>query len=71
MQVIAPQLFETVDGPIRVVTEGPAIGHTMQKTVEKRFPIDEWADYPAQSVCSNVDVDAYLAKYKDILSQAG
>ncbi|MDO6567587.1 nucleoside hydrolase [Alteromonas sp. 1_MG-2023] len=70
MQVIAPQLFKTVDGPIRVITEGPAIGHTIQKTVAKRFPIDEWADYPAQSVCSEVGVDAYLAKYKDILSQA-
>lgn len=68
MYVIAPHLFETVAGPIRVVTEGPAIGHTLQKTANKRFPIDDWADFPAQKVCCNVDEEAYLQLYREQLS---
>lgn len=67
MYVSAPDLFTTISGPIRVITEGPAIGHTMQKTQTKRYPVDAWADFPAQNVCSDVDVEGYLRRYQDVL----
>lgn len=71
MYVIAPHLFDTVKGPIRVVTDGPAMGLTLQKKAAKRFPIDDWANCPAQNVCCDVDVDAYLKLYRQQLANAG
>lgn len=67
MYVLAPELYQTVKGPIRVVTDGPAIGHTLLKTDTVRYPLDDWADCPAQAVCCAVDVDAYLARYRSVL----
>ena len=68
MYVSAPHLFTTVEGPIRVITEGPAIGHTMQKTQTKRYPVDAWSDYPSQKVCCDVDVENYLRIYQQELA---
>lgn len=67
MYVLAPELYQTVKGPIRVVTDGPAIGHTLLKTDAVRYPLDDWADCPVQAVCCAVDVDAYLARYRSVL----
>ncbi|QLO79926.1 nucleoside hydrolase [Klebsiella grimontii] len=64
---IAPELFTTTKGSIRVVTEGPAIGHTMLKRDERFYPVDGWRDRPAQQVCINVDSSAFLNLYTNTL----
>ncbi|WAZ11810.1 nucleoside hydrolase [Serratia marcescens] len=65
---ISPELFTTIKGKIRVVTEGPAIGHTMIKKDDRRYPIDEWSDYPAQRVCVGVDSAGLLELYASTLA---
>lgn len=66
---IDPGLFETVKGNIRVVTEGPAIGHTMLKTSDVVYPIDNWSRYPQQKVCIAVNSPRLLELYRDTLSK--
>jgi len=63
--VAAPEMFKTRKGPIRVVTEGPAIGMTIQKTEAHRYHHDEWADYPEQAVCVAVESERLLQLYWD------
>lgn len=67
MYLMYPDFFETVTGPIRVITDGPAIGHTMQKTTSHKFPIDQWEGCKAQKVCSNVDAEAFLLTYANTI----
>lgn len=69
--IIDPALFTLRDGPVRVVTEGPAIGHTLQKFDGRRHPHDEWADYRAQRVGVAVDDGALLALYRQTLIDWG
>ncbi|MFB2903455.1 nucleoside hydrolase [Aeromonas jandaei] len=65
---IAPELFSTIKGQVRVVTEGPAIGHTMLKQDGRRYPMDKWSDNPVQQVCVNVDSERLLELYASVLS---
>lgn len=70
MYLVHPELFTTVTGPIRVMTAGPAIGHTMQKTVARQFPIDDWHGCPSQRVCKSVDSQTFLEIYANTIIQA-
>ncbi|MFM4962195.1 nucleoside hydrolase [Aeromonas bivalvium] len=65
--VIEPTLFTLREGPVRVVTDGPAIGHTLQKFDGRRHPHDGWAGCPAQRVGVAVRDQALLALYRDTL----
>ncbi|MGS0731573.1 nucleoside hydrolase [Shewanella sp. 125m-4] len=67
MYLLYPEFFETVSGPIRVITDGPAIGHTMQKTTTRKYPIDDWADNKGQKVCCNVDAESFLQTYANTI----
>ncbi|WZW87403.1 nucleoside hydrolase [Ignatzschineria larvae DSM 13226] len=64
---IDPSLFTTKKGNIRVVTEGPAIGHTMFKGNPRVFPVDEWSNKPLQHICVDVNNDAFLELYMKTL----
>ncbi|WP_289032139.1 nucleoside hydrolase [uncultured Paraglaciecola sp.] len=61
--LLAPELFKVKQGPIRVVCEGPAIGMTLCKTIEKTFPVDDWHNKPKQQVCTDVDSQGLLDLY--------
>ncbi|WP_111873712.1 nucleoside hydrolase [Aeromonas bivalvium] len=65
--VIEPTLFTLREGPVRVVTDGPAIGHTLQKFDGRRHPHDGWVGCPAQRVGVAVRDQALLALYRDTL----
>lgn len=67
MYVMHPELFEVKKGPIRVVTEGAAIGHTMLKKSDNWYPIDDWANKPQQTVCINVDSSLFLKTYLETI----
>lgn len=60
---IAPELFTLKKGAIRVVTEGPAMGHTMLKEGDAHYPIDGWRDKPVQQVCVDVASEGLLELY--------
>ncbi|MFT2092146.1 nucleoside hydrolase [Paraglaciecola sp. 2405UD69-4] len=66
--LLAPELFKVKQGPIRVVCEGPAIGMTLCKTIEKTFPVDDWHNKPKQQVCTDVDSQGLLDLYMQTLS---
>ena len=67
--VVAPHLFETRSGAIRVVCGGIADGQTIQKPDSRSFPPSEWDALPSQSVCTGVDADAVLALIADTIGR--
>ncbi|WCE32388.1 nucleoside hydrolase [Vibrio sp. SCSIO 43137] len=65
--VIDPSLFTLRSGAVRVVTDGPAEGHTMQKIDKRGYMHDEWSVYPAQNVGVKVDSDTLLSLYRETI----
>ncbi|MFB2550247.1 nucleoside hydrolase [Ensifer soli] len=59
--VVAPELFSTRSGAVRVVCGGIADGMTVQKPDGRRFGPSDWDGRPSQSVCTGIDADAVLA----------
>ncbi|MBV6691618.1 nucleoside hydrolase [Serratia quinivorans] len=66
---IAPELFDVKVGAVRVITEGPAIGHTLLKEGAKSYPIDEWSGKPQQRVCVQVDHRGVLDLYTATMAE--
>jgi len=65
---LAPELFTTRAGPVRVVDAGIAVGQTIQRTAARRYSQGSaWDGVPDQQVCTAVRADAVLALYMDTL----
>jgi inosine-uridine nucleoside N-ribohydrolase len=62
--VLAPHLYTTRSGPVRVLTEGIAVGQTIQKPATLPVPAPDWDSRPACKVCIGVDVPGMLALYE-------
>ncbi|QQC66201.1 nucleoside hydrolase [Paraburkholderia ginsengisoli] len=62
--LLAPQLYTTRSGPVRVLTEGIAVGQTIQKPATLPVPAPDWDGRPACEVCIGVDVAGMLALYE-------
>ncbi|MFM0642905.1 nucleoside hydrolase [Paraburkholderia bryophila] len=62
--VLAPHLYTTRSGPVRVLTEGIAVGQTIQKPVTMPVPAPDWDSRPPCEVCVGVDVGGMLALYE-------
>ena len=58
--LVAPELFKTRSGPIRVVCGGIADGQTIQKPDGRRFPPGDWDGHPSQLVCTDIQADSVL-----------
>ncbi|MCW8328470.1 nucleoside hydrolase [Photobacterium sp. SDRW27] len=69
--VINPELFTLREGPVRVVTDGPAEGLTLQKFDDRGYQTDEWKNMPAQQVGIAVDDQALLALYRESIINYG
>ena len=69
IRVVRPDLFQERRGPIRVVTEGIAIGQTIQQPVDHTFPPGPWDGVPQQSACHAVDDGAVVEVYRQTLSE--
>jgi len=65
--VIDPSLFTLREGPVRVVTDGPAEGMTIQKFEKRQFMYDEWQGNRAQHVGVSVESDRLLSLYRDTI----
>ncbi|WP_343054499.1 nucleoside hydrolase [Pararobbsia alpina] len=59
--LLDPSLFTTVSGPVRVVTEGFAEGHTICSRE------GAWGSRPSQRVCVDIRADAFLELYESVL----
>jgi inosine-uridine nucleoside N-ribohydrolase len=62
--VLAPHLYTMRSGPVRVLTEGIAVGQTIQKPATLPVPAPDWDSRPACKVCIGVDVPGMLALYE-------
>jgi inosine-uridine nucleoside N-ribohydrolase len=61
---LAPQLFSTRRGPVRVVGEGIAAGQTIQSPPGRRWSQGAaWQGVPEQRVCVGVQADAVLEMF--------
>ncbi len=56
--------FSLRPGPVRVVTDGIAVGQTIQVPHGYRFPATDWDGIPTQSVCVGVDAERLLSEYR-------
>lgn len=65
--VLAPELYTTRRGPVRVLTSGIAIGQTIQKPESMQVSAPDWDGRPSHDVCIGVDVEAALALYRRTL----
>ena len=63
--VIDPTLFTTRQGPIRVVTEGIAMGQTLWDQRQNWMGSNPWTDISATNVCVDVNSGRLLALYKE------
>jgi inosine-uridine nucleoside N-ribohydrolase len=65
---IAPELFETRRGKIRVITDGVAIGQTIFcPEGHHEWDSPEWAGLPTQTVCSRLDGPGFRELYRRTL----
>ena len=62
--LVRPDLYTTRSGPVRVLTEGLAIGQTIQKPAGMPVPNAAWDDRPAMTVCIDVDAPGMLELYR-------
>jgi inosine-uridine nucleoside N-ribohydrolase len=65
--VLAPHLYTTRSGPVRVLTDGIAVGQTIQKPATMPVAAPDWDSRPACKVCVGVDVQGMLALYENTL----
>ena len=58
--VVAPELFTTRGGAIRVLCGDIADGQTIQKPDGRIFPPNAWDGLPSQKTCTGIDAEAVL-----------
>ncbi|WDE07572.1 nucleoside hydrolase [Thalassomonas viridans] len=58
---MAPEVFTTEPGIVRVATEGVAIGQTIIAHPDKHYPLPHWQDKPQSKICMGVDSERLLA----------
>ncbi|QFY60409.1 nucleoside hydrolase [Rhizobium grahamii] len=68
--VVAPELFTSVTGAVRVVCGGIADGQTVVKPDGRRFPPGDWDGLPSQIVCTGIQSDKVLDLIRTTLLNA-
>ncbi|WP_394146743.1 nucleoside hydrolase [Shewanella atlantica] len=69
--VIDPELFTLREGPVRVVTDGPAEGMTIQKFDGRKYLHDEWEKHTPQRVGVAVKDAELLEIYRQSIIDYG
>jgi purine nucleosidase len=65
--VVAPELFTTITGSVRVVCGGIADGQTIVKQDGRRFPPGDWDGLPSQIVCTGIESEKVVDMIRDTL----
>ncbi|MBB3963246.1 nucleoside hydrolase [Rhizobium metallidurans] len=68
--VVAPELFTTISGAMRVVCGGIADGQTIVKQDGRRFPPGDWDDLPSQIACTGIQSQEVIDLIRDTLLNA-
>ena len=66
--VIDPSMFGVEVGPVRVATEGIALGQTILKRKGYDYPVDHWDNISDSSICMRVDAEAVMALYESTMT---
>ncbi|AJZ63426.1 inosine-uridine preferring nucleoside hydrolase family protein [Paraburkholderia fungorum] len=62
--VLAPHLYTVRSGPVRVLTDGIAVGQSIQKPSTMPVPAPDWDSRPEAVVCLDVNVPGMLTLYE-------
>ncbi|RUM26769.1 nucleoside hydrolase [Rhizobium vallis] len=65
--VVAPELFTTITGAVRVVCGGIADGQTIVKPDGCRFPPGDWDGLPSQVVATGIESEKVIGLIRDTL----
>jgi inosine-uridine nucleoside N-ribohydrolase len=68
--LLAPDLFATINQPVRAVTEGIAMGQTIHGDDLREYVSSAWDDVADSTICIGVDGPAVLELCRSILSTA-
>ncbi|WP_064682415.1 nucleoside hydrolase [Rhizobium bangladeshense] len=68
--VVAPELFTTITGAVRVVCGGIADGQTVIKPDGRRFPPGDWDGLPSQIVATGIESQKVIDLIRDTLLRA-
>jgi purine nucleosidase len=69
MYLIDPTLFQLTKGPVRVVTEGIAIGQTIMPAYDYQLQLAPWKDNPFVNAAVGVDTDRFLKVFESVMDQ--
>lgn len=69
--LVAPDLFALRSGPVRVVTEGIAIGQSIQKLDGHTFGPNAWDGHPSKLVAAEADSAGIVESYKAAIRSLG
>ena len=69
--LLAPELFTTIEQPVRVVTEGIAIGQTIHGNDTREYVSSAWNGVRRSTICTDVDGQGVLDLCLTILRQRG
>ncbi|MBB3137355.1 purine nucleosidase [Rhizobium pisi] len=68
--VVAPELFTTITGAVRVVCGGIADGQTVVKADGRRFPPGDWDGLPSQVVATGIESEKVVDLIRGTLLRA-
>jgi inosine-uridine nucleoside N-ribohydrolase len=69
MYLIDSTVFTMKRGPVRVVTEGIAIGQTIMPAYDYQLELPAWKDKPLVSAAVDVDINRFLQRFEAIMVQ--
>ena len=71
LSLVAPELFTTRSGAVRVVAGGIADGQTIQKPDSRHFPPGNWDGLPSQLACTGIAAEAVIDLIEETLVRQG
>ena len=69
--LVAPDLFTTRSGAVRVVAGGIADGQTIQKPDSRHFPPGNWDNLPSQLACTSIEAEKVIDLIEETLVRQG
>jgi inosine-uridine nucleoside N-ribohydrolase len=67
--LLQPALYDCVSAPVRVVSEGIAMGQSIMGENAEAYVSDAWLERPSCNVCTAVDGPAVVQLYLDTLAE--
>lgn len=69
MYLIDSTLFKLKTGPVRVVTDGIAIGETIMPAYDYQLQLQPWMGKPFINAAVDVDAERFLKTYESVMEK--